>query len=111
MSSIDELYLREKHNGLKYYDTLRLTYLLHIEYLYSHNDKSKKCINDLVNELGLLNYNTHELKIMIDNARNVLRIKYDIEVINTNPLCYKKKKGSEKWKPLMNYLNYIMILL
>lgn len=93
MNAIDELYLREKHNGLRYYDTLRLTFLLHIEYLYSHNEKSEKSIDDLTKELNMKkSYKENELEFMIESAKNVLRIKYNIEVINMYPLCYKKRK-------------------
>lgn len=93
MSAIDELYLREKHNGLMFYDTLKLTFLFHLEYLYSHKNKSLKSIDDLFNELKLRkNYKDDELVIMTENARNVLKAKYNIEVIKLSPICYKKGK-------------------
>lgn len=97
MNAIDELYLREKHNGLMYYDTLKITFLLHIEYLYSHKNKSLKNIDDLITELNLRKkYKDDELIVMIENAKSVLKVKYNVEVIKLNPLCYKNKKGSEK---------------
>lgn len=93
MSTIDELYLREKHNGLMFYDTLKLTFLFHLEYLYSHKNKSLKRIDDLFNELKLRkNYKDDELINMTENARNVLKAKYNIEVIKLNPICYKQRK-------------------
>ena len=32
MDAIDKMYIREKHFNLKYYDTLKLAMLLHLEY-------------------------------------------------------------------------------
>ncbi len=50
-------------------------------------------IDDLINELKLRkNYNDDELIIIIENARNVLKVKYNVEVIKLNPICYKQGK-------------------
>ena len=40
MDAIDKMYIREKHFNLKYYDTLKLAMLLHLEYLYSYKRSS-----------------------------------------------------------------------
>ena len=48
---------------------------------------------EITNELKLRkNYNDDELIIIIENARNVLKVKYNVEVIKLNQICYKQGK-------------------
>ncbi|MDO5569819.1 MAG: hypothetical protein Q4G04_06965 [bacterium] len=94
MDAIDKMYIREKRNGLKYYDTLRLTFLLYIEYLYSIELASDKSIDDLINELSINNnYDEKEIIKMKDNASDLLKIKYSISITTFFPLTYRKNEN------------------
>lgn len=90
--NIEKLYLKERKLGLKFYDSLKLTFLLHIEYIYSTDDKSSKSLNDLLNDLKTANdYSKDELDDMICDSKMVLKKKYNIDVINEEPLYFKKE--------------------
>lgn len=88
MNAIDKMYIREKHFNLKYYDTLKLAMLLHLEYLYSYKRSSEEVMQYL--RFKKSDYTTAELKELLNNAILILKIKYNIEVIQDNPLVFKK---------------------
>lgn len=89
--NIDDLYLKERNLGLKFYDTLKLTFLLHTEYIYSSDNKSSKALYNLLDDLKTKdNYSKKELVDMICEAKAILKKKYGIEIIKDNPLSFKK---------------------
>ena len=88
MNAIDKMYIREKHFNLKYYDTLKLAMLLHLEYLYSYKRSSEEVMQYL--RFKKSDYTTAELKELLNNAILILKIKHNIEVIQDNPLVFKK---------------------
>ena len=88
MDAIDKMYIREKHFNLKYYDTLKLAMLLHLEYLYSYKRSSEEVMQYL--RFKKSDYTSDELKELLNNAILILKIKYNIEVIQDNPLVFKK---------------------
>ena len=88
MDAIDKMYIREKHFNLKYYDTLKLAMLLHLEYLYSYKRSSEEVMQYL--RFKKSDYTSNELKELLNNAILILKIKHNIEVIQDNPLVFKK---------------------
>jgi len=88
MKLIDKMYFKEKHFNLKYYDTLKLAMLLHLEYEYSYKKSSDEILKDL--RFKKNEYTSDELKEMINNAFLILKIQYNIQVIQDNPLVFKK---------------------
>lgn len=88
MDAIDKMYIREKHFNLKYYDTLKLAMLLHLEYLYSYKRSSEEVIKYL--RFKNSDYTSDELKEMLNNAFLILKIQYNIQVLQDNPLLFKK---------------------
>ena len=88
MDAIDKMYIREKHFNLKYYDTLKLAMLLHLEYLYSYKRSSEEVMQYL--RFKKSDYTFDELKELLNNAILILKIKHNIEVIQDNPLVFKK---------------------
>ena len=88
MDAIDKMYIREKHFNLKYYDTLKLAMLLHLEYLYSYKRNSEEVMQYL--RFRKSDYNSDELKEMLNNAFLILKIQYNIQVLQDNPLTFKK---------------------
>ena len=88
MDAIDKMYIREKHFNLKYYDTLKLAMLLHLEYLYSYKRSSEEVMQYL--RFKKSDYTYDELKELLNNAILILKIKHNIEVIQDNPLVFKK---------------------
>lgn len=88
MDAIDKMYIREKHFNLKYYDTLKLAMLLHLEYLYSYKRSSEEVMQYL--RFKKSDYTSDELKELLNNAILILKIKHNIEVIKDNPLVFKK---------------------
>lgn len=88
MDAIDKMYIREKHFNLKYYDTLKLAMLLHLEYLYSYKRSSEEVMQYL--RFKKSDYTSDELKELLNNAILILKIKHNIEVIQDNPLAFKK---------------------
>ena len=88
MDAIDKMYIREKHFNLKYYDTLKLSMLLHLEYLYSYKRSSEEVMQYL--RFKKSDYTSDELKELLNNAILILKIKHNIEVIQDNPLVFKK---------------------
>ena len=88
MDAIDKMYIREKHFNLKYYDTLKLAMLLHLEYLYSYKRSSEEVMQYL--RFKKSDYTSDELKELLNNAILILKIKHNIEVIQDNPLVFKK---------------------
>ena len=88
MGAIDKMYIREKHFNLKYYDTLKLAMLLHLEYLYSYKRSSEEVMQYL--RFKKSDYTSDELKELLNNAILILKIKHNIEVIQDNPLVFKK---------------------
>ena len=88
MDAIDKMYIREKHFNLKYYDTLKLAMLLHLEYLYYYKRSSEEVMQYL--RFKKSDYTSDELKELLNNAILILKIKHNIEVIQDNPLVFKK---------------------
>lgn len=88
MDAIDKMYIREKHFNLKYYDTLKLAMLLHLEYLYSYKRSSEEVMQYL--RFKKSDYTSDELKELLNNAILILKIKHNIEIIQDNPLVFKK---------------------
>lgn len=88
MDAIDKMYIREKHFNLKYYDTLKLAMLLHLEYLYSYKRSSEEVMQYL--RFKKSDYTSDELKELLNNAILILKIKHNMEVIQDNPLVFKK---------------------
>jgi len=85
---IDKMYFKEKHFNLKYYDTLKLAMLLHLEYLYSYKRNSDEVMQYL--RFRKSDYTSDELKDMLNNAFLILKIQHNIEVLQDNPLMFKK---------------------
>ena len=88
MDAIDKMYIREKHFNLKYYDTLKLAMLLHLEYLYSYKRSSEEVMQYL--RFKKSDYTSDELKELLNNAILILKIKHNIELIQDNLLVFKK---------------------
>jgi len=88
MDMIDKMYFKEKHFNLKYYDTLKLAMLLHLEYLYSYKRNSDEVMQYL--RFRKSDYTSDELKDMLNNAFLILKIQHNIEVLQDNPLMFKK---------------------
>lgn len=88
MDMIDKMYIKEKHFNLKYYDTLKLAMLLHLEYLYSYKRNSNEVMKNL--RFKKSDYSSDELKEMLNNAFLILKIQHNIQVIQDNPLVFEK---------------------
>lgn len=88
MDMIDKMYIKEKHFNLKYYDTLKLAMLLHLEYLYSYKRNSDEVMQNL--RFKKSDYSSDELKEMLNNAFLILKIQHNIQVIQDNPLVFEK---------------------
>lgn len=88
MDMIDKMYIKEKHFNLKYYDTLKLAMLLHLEYEYSYKKNSDEVLKDL--RIKKSDYTSDELKEMLNNAFLILKIQHNIQVVQDNPLVFEK---------------------
>jgi len=62
--------------------------LLHLEYLYSYTRSSEEVMQYL--RFKKSDYTSDELKELLNNAILILKIKHNIEVIQDNPLVFKK---------------------
>ena len=91
VNAIDKMYIKEKRKGLKYCDTLRLTFLFYLEYLYSLDYVSNKSLDDLIKEMNIKDcYDEKEISNIKENASCLLKIKYGISILNFFPLTYHK---------------------
>ena len=88
MDAIDKMYIREKHFNLKYYDTLKLAMLLHLEYLYSYKRSSEEVMQYL--RFKKSDYTSDELKELLNNAILILKIKHNIGRTKAQTWCLKE---------------------
>lgn len=93
MSLLDDEYKMQEHETKKLYDTTLLADLIRLNYCYSnkeYNNTLGKDIFDITTKRE--RYTLQEQQEIIENAKDLLRIKYNLNLVNFKENIIEKIK-------------------
>ena len=89
--TIDELFLRDEKRTKKLYDTELLAKLLLLNFESSNNKYLGITATDVFNSMHDVKYSKSEIQEIKNNAIKLLKIKYNVDVIDFEELNFKKE--------------------
>ena len=89
--TIDELFLRDEKRTKKLYDTELLAKLLLLNFEFSNNRYLGTTATDIYNNMHDVKYSKKEIQEIKNNSIRLLKIKYNVEVIDFEELNFKKE--------------------
>ncbi len=89
--TIDELFIRDEKRTKKLYDTELLAKLLLFSYEFSNNKYLGTTATDVFNDMHNVEYSKNEIQEIKHNAIRLLKIKYNVDVIEFEELNFTKE--------------------